>query len=278
MDYLEFEKIKDDNWQDKVKKELKTDDLESYFLDVNGKKVNPFVRKSADNELVVRKNNQWKIGCIMRMEDEVIFNRQLKELLNFGLNAPIIEIDRETIDFGKAFDGVKLDYILPIFQIKDKSCLDAVNSFLRTQEKKEVGLIVDFEMDKNETRDYFTFINSTSDNHITSVTASNKILDTMSTIRSLRSKQKDQHGLIVGHISPNNESEYHPLIEITTQCMACIIGGVDVVILPHDADDINLTRLAINVQHLAQLESQLDKVDDPLKGSYLIEQMTAAKV
>jgi len=62
--------------------------------------------------------------------------------------------------------------------------------------------------------------------------------------------------------------------------MSAIIGGSNRLFI-HASDefkDKNGTtfgkRIALNVQHLLQLESYLDRVVDPAAGSYYIEKMT----
>ena len=70
-------------------------------------------------------------------------------------------------------------------------------------------------------------------------------------------------------------------IRMTTQAMSAAIGGVQSITLaPSDAfmgsgyiSDFN-RRIAINVQHLLQMETYLDRVADPGAGSYYIERLT----
>ena len=68
-------------------------------------------------------------------------------------------------------------------------------------------------------------------------------------------------------------------IKATTQAMSAIIGGVTSLNLaPSDtrgeeSSDFN-KRIAINVQHILQMESYFDKVADPAAGSYYIETLT----
>jgi len=73
------------------------------------------------------------------------------------------------------------------------------------------------------------------------------------------------------------ENENTNKIKATTQGMAAVIGGAETIYI-HPSDGGNGTsfsrRIALNVQHLLQQESYLDRVVDPAAGSYFIEALT----
>lgn len=63
------------------------------------------------------------------------------------------------------------------------------------------------------------------------------------------------------------------LIENTSACINAALGTADLICsFPHPDD--NQARLNQNIQHIMKMESYLDKVADPLAGSYAIEKMT----
>lgn len=76
------------------------------------------------------------------------------------------------------------------------------------------------------------------------------------------------------------EDEHYNKIKATTQAMSAVIGGANrLYIYPSDAfKQPNGTtfsrRIALNVQHLMQQQSYLDRVIDPGAGSYFIETLT----
>lgn len=75
------------------------------------------------------------------------------------------------------------------------------------------------------------------------------------------------------------EDQYTNMIRATTQAMSAVIGGVDrLTIRPGnellDGSSNFTRRIARNVQHILQLESHLERVQDPAAGSYYIEQLT----
>ena len=63
------------------------------------------------------------------------------------------------------------------------------------------------------------------------------------------------------------------LIENTSACINAALGTADLICSFHHTDD-NQRRLNQNIQHIMKMESYLDKVADPLAGSYAIEKMT----
>jgi len=74
--------------------------------------------------------------------------------------------------------------------------------------------------------------------------------------------------------------ENYNKIKATAQAMSAVVGGVKrLYIEPSDIfkNDIGTPfaqRIALNIQHLLQLESYMDRVIDPSAGSYYIEQLT----
>ncbi|UII23132.1 methylmalonyl-CoA mutase family protein [Fulvivirga ligni] len=72
----------------------------------------------------------------------------------------------------------------------------------------------------------------------------------------------------------NNEA-YEPqanLLKSTTACMAAIIGGCNgILIKPSDEDSSLLKRMAVNTSLILKEEAYLNKVNDPVAGSYYLE-------
>ncbi|MEM6317211.1 MAG: methylmalonyl-CoA mutase family protein [Bacteroidota bacterium] len=92
----------------------------------------------------------------------------------------------------------------------------------------------------------------------------------------------DGHCYIEAHLteSTQTDNENYNKIKATSQAMAAVIGGAQrLYIYPSDEFKDGLgtpfaQRIALNIQHLMQLESYLDRVVDPAAGSYYIENLT----
>ena len=87
---------------------------------------------------------------------------------------------------------------------------------------------------------------------------------------------------IEAHLTTSTQTgnENYNKIKATTQAMAAVIGGAErLYIYPSDEIKDGLgtpfaQRIALNIQHLMQLESYMDRVVDPAVGSYYIENLT----
>jgi methylmalonyl-CoA mutase len=79
---------------------------------------------------------------------------------------------------------------------------------------------------------------------------------------------------------PNNaDIENLKLISNTTQAMAAILGGCDILTVdpakPPAQDHIGHQRIARNVSHILREECFLHRVADPVAGSYYLEELTS---
>ena len=76
------------------------------------------------------------------------------------------------------------------------------------------------------------------------------------------------------------EYPHNNLIRLNLQGVAAVLGGTDsLCLLPYDwgtpnASSDHARRMSINLHHLMREESHLDKVADPLGGSFVVERLT----
>lgn len=85
---------------------------------------------------------------------------------------------------------------------------------------------------------------------------------------------------VIGCMNKSLSDPHTNLLRQTTEALSALCGGVDqLVVLPHDLySDQGMSsisqRMAINIPLVLREESYLDKVIDPLGGSYSLEQLT----
>ena len=77
----------------------------------------------------------------------------------------------------------------------------------------------------------------------------------------------------------NDEDAYQNILQHTTEAMAAVIGGCDVLNLKSidqtdQLDNEFFERISRNIQLILKHESHLDKVNDPARGSYYVEALT----
>lgn len=85
---------------------------------------------------------------------------------------------------------------------------------------------------------------------------------------------------VIGHTNKSLSDPHTNLLRQTTEVMAALNAGVEhIVVLPHDfysdqgVDSVS-ERMAINIPLILKEESYLDKVIDPIGGSYSLETLT----
>jgi len=94
----------------------------------------------------------------------------------------------------------------------------------------------------------------------------------------MKAYQLDTPLHLEAHLDTNSltDDPHQNMIQMSTQALSAIVGGVDRLFLTPAADSTTTftKRIARNVQHLFKLESHLDHVIDPSAGSYYIEKLT----
>lgn len=85
---------------------------------------------------------------------------------------------------------------------------------------------------------------------------------------------------VIGHTNKSLSDPHTNLLRQTTEAMSALNSGVEnIVVLPHDlysdqgVESIS-QRMAINIPLILKEESYLDKVIDPIGGSYALEELT----
>ena len=84
---------------------------------------------------------------------------------------------------------------------------------------------------------------------------------------------------IIGHVNKSLRDPYTNLLRQTTEVMSALNGANAILVLPYDfysdeGPSSLAKRMAINLALLLQEEAYLDKVIDPIGGSYSIETLT----
>lgn len=85
---------------------------------------------------------------------------------------------------------------------------------------------------------------------------------------------------VIGHLNKSLADPYTNLLRQTTEAMSALASAVDgIVVLPYDLFSKNgssslAERMALNISSILKEESFLDKVIDPLGGSYSLEVLT----
>jgi methylmalonyl-CoA mutase len=108
-----------------------------------------------------------------------------------------------------------------------------------------------------------------------SISVSNNIFISIAKLKALRYLCGNEHAHIHANCQPFVQESYHPhsnLIHSAYAAFSAILGGCDgLTVLPEEDSQPTLQRIARNVSTLLRGESFLNKVADPLAGSYFID-------
>jgi len=266
-----FPDVSKAEWLAKVEKDLKGKPLESLNWEVEGEAYSPFwhAEDLPVPQPAIRQKKGWKIGVSIPFTSFSNSNRLALEALSGGANFLRFDYPGAMTNEEKA--SMLKDILLEIidwefFDIKQggKSTYtrNDVTEFLQVLsttpwENPRVWLKIN--------DDYFT--------SIAFIRAVRLCIEQINTTLNLSSAC--EIGVIVEPETTDN-ADYHR-ISTTSQAMAAIIGGADILIIAPSNEKESSTferRIARNIQHLLAEESYFSNVADPAAGSYFIEQLT----
>ncbi|MFK7948665.1 MAG: methylmalonyl-CoA mutase family protein [Saprospiraceae bacterium] len=143
-------------------------------------------------------------------------------------------------------------------------------------------LLSDNGFDLSKTHQQIQFIISLNDEYFPSIAKVRALKSLWQQVLSAWSSDLKLVPNIEVHLTKNAqiEDENYNKIKATTQAMSAVIGGANrLYVYPSDSfkNENGTTfsrRIALNVQHLLQQESYLDRTIDASAGSYFIEELT----
>ena len=301
------------DWLARVEKELKGKPLASFDRTLaNGQTISPFADRSdlpeAPERPFVGTDPTWTTGVTLTVSDAAASNREMLALLNNGAGAVHL-IFSDIPDFTVLFAGVQCAWVRWYFTLGA-----TVEPVLFVQEwhahlgdkraetryyftNRQIGSRHFSNDDAHiiaEIADYRAALARTSDldhTHL-SATVSDQYLLSIAKLRAINVLyQRRRAALNLPPARPHLTVEVGPetyiddentnKIRATAHAMAAVVGGASVVFVhPSDATAAGEgsafnRRISLNVQHLLQMESYLDRVGDPAAGSYYLEALTA---
>lgn len=143
-------------------------------------------------------------------------------------------------------------------------------------------LLHDNDFELSETHQQIQFVISLNDDFFPSIAKVRALKSLWQQVLSAWDSSFKLASNIEVHLTQNAQSddENYNKIKATTQAMSAIIGGANrLYVYPSDSfknknGSVFTRRIALNVQHLLQQESYLDRVIDASAGSYFIENLT----
>jgi hypothetical protein len=288
-----------EDWKSLIKKYIKDASIEDYHHEVvDGLLYNAF--SHVDNTPYVKGQILHSETTKLGIEVDQGSNSSLIKALEYGAQALNCHINKET-NIKSLLNDVNLNYIRSSFIIsEDDQQLNLINYLDENYESSPIEYIItnrnNFE--SKGVKKHYIHLQTDEDNGINALVAlclkvkktdepiclelnlSNKFFFEIARIRALY--------ILIANIRGNNA--YHnikiianlpqidskdELIQLTVSTLSAYLGGATIV----NAGTINkdlkeLTRLQINIQNVLQLESKLNLHNDPMAGSYFMEDLT----
>lgn len=278
-----------EDWVQKLKKELRSDDLTSkHQILQNGIHFDPFIVSSQSELIELTYPKNFKIGYTITVDSEEKANTQIKDLLENGLG--LIRILAKTnTNWGLLFEGIYLEMLSLDIVLPSDDELNRFNLFRDTQvQHKEWQVTL---RTPNQSFGVLDFTNTELDNQSSILQHLKAQLENNNDVKRVCVDTYDNLLLsipflrAIKHISHTNDApileanyriqpdEIHDLIKITNAAMWARIGGANQFFV-YDPSEENLSRLILNIQHLMDFESKMDISEDPLAGAYVIEDLT----
>ena len=266
----EFPNITKTEWLAKVEKDLKGKPLDSLNWEVEGETVTPFWHGEdlEENAQATRTKANWKLGVIIPIHDLKSANQMAlgalsggAEYLHFKYDGSLSEKDIDVL-----LDGVYRDMI--DFSVED-NFVNRTHVFDRQQ--IPAFLMVESAAPGSRKNLWLTI----TDDYFNSIAF-------LRAVRLCIQQINHEHGLstdceIGVIIKATDDNPDYQKIKNTSQAMAAIIGGADILIIePSNGEDDSSfeRRVARNVQNVLREEAYLHRVADPAAGSYYIEALT----
>jgi len=291
----ELPKHSKEKWLESINKSLKNKDLKDLYLVKEGLEINPFSSDTGQNNNPLKRNQkEWIIGVECLSTDSQNLNREILYYLENGVEAIRVN-DLPNPDWNKVLHQVHTDFIyidinegISVADINIKkgaiigkeqqasihTCTISSDSTLLIDELTEIFTAIYNELESKKIDATQIRIETTVNSYMpTSIAKLRAIRILWLNILSYFNVELRPVFLTVRG-NADSEDQNHALIELSTMAVIAVLGGCDLLYLNGKTFDDNQRRLTINIQHMLKMESKLHIYDDPLAGSFAIENLS----
>ena len=309
-----FTAITKTEWLEQIEKDLRgqhLDDVNWQFNDAMA--ISPFAhREGSSNPSDVWYSPTWELAELFHVEDVAESNAQILEALNGGCETLLLEVEGPE-EWDLLFKGIALDmvitYVLPTSSEQYELVRSSIINWIAGQKHFKGNLAIrrsgplslgpssdsgDAKPAKDLAKTILSALNMIENGQVVIECVAEigvSYFVEIARLRALRILWKnlldalelDEPGLIIeAHFSDKDMSEdvYKNMISASTKALSAICGGVDrLVIAPSGkGKDKFHRRISRNIHHLLRYESGIDKIDDPVRGSFYIESLSQKMV
>lgn len=300
-------------WKELLAKELKKEtnnDPTSHSNNIEELHFNSIYDENKFEQLNWGKSdNDWQIGSYIQVTDSKKANLKALELLNLGANSLNFDIQNASdLNLSELMEGIGIPYIHLYFTVKNDEEQQIIESWFKNQnpyfiyinnatnhikgyELHNIGANAAQEIAyalakgkkilENEElhKIHFTFgIGTNFLIEIAKFRAFKLLWDKICTAYAISPQTFTTAQS--GFINKSLKDPYTNLLRQTTEGLSAVLGGIDqLIIQPYDLLSTNGSssfseRMAINISLILKEESEVNKIIDPLAGSYIIEKYT----
>jgi len=302
LDQTTWAEISRKEWDSKLKKELKRDELDGLKIELEpGITYDPLKRSATSESQSITHFPILSYGQKFEISDPKTLNRSILKLLQNDLRVVSLEASDDT-----NWSEVLKD-ILPELIHMDINCdsVAAKEKFLAYRESqtnsdkwsisfnirpglKSDAIKLDFSAYKGLTqveliKSFLWDVSNVSATRVVlQINVEENLLKIIPFARALRiafEKRFPDMTLILSgscDLDKTSADKNDALIRAGSVYMFCSMAGMDHLYLHSlkEESDLDHTRLLLNIQNMASLESKIDDKKDPLKGSVVIEDLT----
>jgi hypothetical protein len=291
----ELPKFSKENWLESVNKSLKNKTLEDLYLGKEGLSIDPFPTDTGQQHIPLKRNQkEWIVGVECASTDPHALNGEILHYLENGAEA--IRVNQVSkAEWTQILDQVHTDFIY--IDINDQIAIGPnvlKKGALQNNELGDQIHSISISSKSNLVIEELTEVfkkvitkikaNQTQVNQIRIETTVNSYMPiSISKLRAIRILWLNilkHFGVELNPVflcvrgNAVEEDQNHALIELSTMAVNAVLGGCDLLYLNGKNFDVNQRRLSLNIQHMLKMESKMHIYEDPLAGSFSIENLT----
>lgn len=301
-------KIEDKNWKDqnydewrkRLRKELKLDDLSNKVLHIDNDIIYDPYKDQNINESSLHISNypNLSIGMVFHPQDEEKCNSSLLKFLSHDMRV-LRMVFGQKMNWNILFKDVQMNLVTWIVECHNDEIQESFDEYLSINDRKDIRVIytnkdmndevelLDYRNSTNNNLEILKAINnnvgiSVKKNIYIEIAIKQNVLEVVPFLRAIRIQceknfpEKKIQIAAFPHIENLSDDPNQRLIIAGSVAMICSMAGVDYLFPVYNDTQIEdeSKRIMLNIQNIMELESQTHKANDPMSGSYVIDDLT----
>jgi len=301
-------KIEDKNWKDqnydewckRLRKELKLDNLSNKVLHIDNDIIyDPYKDQNINvSSLQILNYPTLSIGMVFHPQSEEKSNSSLLKLLSHDMRIVRMVFDQK-MKWNILFKDIQMNLVTWIIECYNEEIQESFEEYLNVNYKEEVKVVYTKRvintdvavLDYRNSADTSLEILKSIDNRVDTsdkrhfyieISIKQNVLEVVPFLRAIRLQcekrfpEKKIQIAAFPHIENLSDDPNQRIIIAGSVAMICSMAGVDYLFPVYNDSQIEdeSKRIMLNIQNIMELESQTHKANDPMSGSYVIDDLT----